>query len=91
MMLLLVRSSPDPPSVVGGIVPKARIPLKLTKVGVDVFIRGLVVLVLGVVAFLGWDWLQVIRKRRKRHQRQREHRKREEQKSVRAAVSTRFH
>ncbi len=60
---------------------------KLTKVRVDPFILGLVVLVLGVVAFLGWDWLRMISKRTKRRQRQRKHRQREEQKSVHAARS----
>ena len=86
-LVLRIRLLPDRSSVVGGIVPKARIPLKLTKVRVDLFILGLVVLVLGVVAFLGWDWLRVISQRRKRRQRQREHRQREEQKSVHAGRS----
>ncbi len=52
--------------------------IKVTKVSVDLFILGLVVLVLGVVAFLGWDWLRMISKRTKRRQRQREHRHRED-------------
>jgi hypothetical protein len=55
--------------------------IKVTKMGVDLFILGLAVLVLGVVAFLGWDWLRMITKGRKRRQRQREHQQREDARS----------